>query len=127
MSIPAMFRAAAAVGAVLRVPLSREGIEELSAAAGYDGQIVAVLLDDAGEVCGRARRVRDPGVRYGPSLSWHVQIGGVIESRAWAARPMGCGCGATVGEAVMHCLGDLQQRAAAMASAADAIGSLIGR
>ena len=123
--MPSVFCAERA-DAVLRVRLDASGLAELASAAGYDGSISAVLLDAAGNVCGRARRSSDPGVRFGPALSWHVQAGGCVESREWAGRPMGCGCGSTAWEAAAACVDDLRRRAAALSEQADRVAAMIG-
>ena len=111
---------AAGAGAVLRVTLGASGVAELDEAGGYDGEISAVLLDEAGEVCGRARRFQDPASarRYGPQLGWHVQLGGVLSSRRWAGVPMGCGTGDSARDAVAAAISDLRRQAEARERAA---------
>lgn len=110
---------AAGAGAVLRVTLGASGVAELDAAGGYDGEISAVLLDESGEVCGRARRFRDPASprRYGPQLGWHVQLGGA-GSRRWAGVPVGCGAGDSARDAVEAAISDLRRQAEARERAA---------
>jgi hypothetical protein len=106
-------------GAVLRVACSRVGLAELAAAAGYAGVVVGELVDDADEICGRVRRSPDPlANRYGPGLCWHVQIGGVLASRVWAACPMGCGAGDTIFEAASAAVANLSEQADRRAAAA---------
>ena len=105
---------------VLRVLLGRDGLRELAAAGGYDQPVVAELLDAAGEICGRARRYADPCARrYGPGLCWHIQLGGVLASRTWAAVPMGCGSGDEPESALSAAIVDLRQQAQRRIVAAD--------
>lgn len=118
-SVMGVVRSAGA-GAVLRVTLGAAGVAELDAAGGYDGEISAVLLDEAGEVCGRARRLRDTSAARwsGPRMSWHVQLGGVLSSRRWAGVPMGCGAGESASDAVTAAIVDLRRQAEARERAA---------
>ena len=69
---------------VPRVRLGHEGLRDLAACAVSGDPVAAELVDADGEVCGRARR--DAGREPMP---WHVQLGGVLSSRRWAAVPMG--------------------------------------
>jgi hypothetical protein len=104
---------------VLRVRLGREGLRDLASAGGYDQPVVAELIDAVGEVCGRAKRYSDPSAsRYGPGLCWHIQLGGVLSSRTWAAVPMGCGSGDDPLSAYCAAIEDLRMQADRRASAA---------
>lgn len=97
---------------VLRVRLCPQGLSELSAAGGVGLPVSAELLDADGEVCGRVERRADPCARlYGPGLAWHVQLGGVLASRVWAAQPMGCGAGEILHDAVKCAMDDLRSQA----------------
>lgn len=106
-------------GEVLRVRLDPAGIAEAQAAAGYDRQVAAELLDEAGEVCGRLTRRPDPCAQtYGSGLCWHAQLGGVMSSRRWAGVPMGCGAGHFAAEAVAAAIDNLRGEARRRESAA---------
>lgn len=96
---------------VLRVRLCPQGLAELSAAGGFGQRVSAELLDADGEVCGRADRRPDPCSRASTGLMWHVQLGGVLASRVWAAQPMGCGAGDVLHDAVKCAMDDLRAQA----------------
>jgi hypothetical protein len=101
------------VYAVPRVRLCHEGLRDLAACAVAGDPAAAELVDADGEVCGRARcdAGRDP-------MPWHVQLGGVLSSRRWAAVPMGCGRGEDPQSAARAAIEDLRRQASSRARAA---------
>ena len=99
---------------VPRVLIGAEGLRELGACSSAGAAVAAELVDDSGEVCGRVRR--DCGRADGPA--WHVQLGGVLASRRWAAVPMGCGRGEDPQSAARAAIEDLRRQASSRARAA---------
>lgn len=98
---------------VPRVRLGPDGLRDLAGHATAGDPVAAELVDADGEVCGRARRDagRDP-------MPWHVQLGGVLASRRWAAVPMGCGRGDDPQSAARAAIEDLRRQASSRARAA---------
>ncbi len=98
---------------VPRVRLGHDGLRDLAGFSVAGDPVAAELVDADGEVCGRARRDagRDP-------MPWHVQLGGVLSSRRWAAVPMGCGRGEDPQSAARAAIEDLRRQASSRARAA---------
>lgn len=112
---------------VLKIRLNAAGLAELSAAGGYDQRVSAELMDENGEVCGRAERGGDPcASRFGPGLVWRMQVGGVLASRVWAAFPMGCGAGDNPFDAYKAAMADLSEQARRRLACAAEIGRVFG-
>lgn len=112
---------------VPRVELSAAGLSRLSGLAQYGRPMSAVLMDRAGSVCGRIRKISSPGSPiYSDGHEWHAQIGGSLLGSEWAGTPMGCGCGESPAEAVRAAREDLRLRAQDLLRQAARIAAMIG-